>query len=80
MLKDIPIGIMQGRLSNKPGQELQSFPYGRWHDEFERAHKNEYELIEWLVDAYDNLIVTSEGRAEIKTLSLLQNPKNECNY
>jgi len=69
MLKDIPIGIMQGRLSNKPGQELQSFPYGRWHDEFERAHKNEYELIEWLVDTYDNPIVTPEGRAEIKTIS-----------
>ena len=30
----IKLGIMQGRLSEKPGQNLQSFPYATWKDEF----------------------------------------------
>jgi L-ribulose-5-phosphate 3-epimerase len=69
MLKDVSIGIMQGRLSDKPGQELQSFPYGQWHEEFERASETKYDLVEWLVDTYDNPIITLEGRAESMALS-----------
>jgi L-ribulose-5-phosphate 3-epimerase len=69
MLNNTPIGIMQGRISDKPGQPLQSFPYKRWQEEFANASELGYELIEWLIDDKDNPIATVSGRTEIKALS-----------
>ena len=53
------IGIMQGRLSNKPGQPLQSFPWNTWKKEFLRAHSIGFNQIEWLVDDAKNNPIAS---------------------
>jgi len=68
------IGIMQGRLSNKPGQPLQSFPWNTWKKEFLRAHSIGFNQIEWLVDdAKNNPIASVAGRDEISYLSTKYN-------
>ena len=68
------IGIMQGRLSNKPGQPLQSFPWDTWKKEFLRAHSIGFNQIEWLVDdANNNPIASVAGRDEISYLSTKYN-------
>lgn len=67
------IGIMQGRLSNKQGKPLQSFPWNSWKKEFLRAHSIGFEQIEWLVDGVnddDNPIASVNGRKEISLLSI----------
>ena len=67
------IGIMQGRLSNKPGKPLQSFPWNSWKKEFVRAHSIGFKQIEWLVDGVndnDNPIASVNGRKEISLLSI----------
>ncbi|MEK9702362.1 MAG: TIM barrel protein [Deltaproteobacteria bacterium] len=66
------IGIMQGRLSNKPGKPLQSFPLDTWTDEFTRARSLGFDCIEWLIDGNMdefNPITTSSGREQIKFVS-----------
>jgi len=70
------IGMMQGRLSNKSGQPLQSFPWDSWREEFIRASETGFDSIEWLVDGNnddDNPIATVEGRTEIKALAAQYN-------
>jgi len=65
------VGIMQGRLSNKAGKPLQSFPWSSWQEEFVRAAETGFDLIEWLVDGEQdekNPIATEKGRDEIKAL------------
>lgn len=65
------IGIMQGRLSPKEPQLLQSFPWEYWEDEFERAKIIGYSFIEWLVDKpnwKNNPLLTVEGRNGIRAL------------
>ena len=67
------IGIMQGRLSNKQGKPLQSFPWNSWKEEFVRAHSIGFKQIEWLVDGVnddDNPIASVNGRKEISLLSI----------
>ena len=67
------IGIMQGRLSNKQGKPLQSFPWNSWKKEFLRAHSIGFKQIEWLVDGVndeDNPIASVNGRKEISLLSI----------
>ena len=84
------IGIMQGRLSEKPGQPLQSFPWDSWKKEFERANSIGFNQIEWLVDGdkdKDNPISLKDGQKEIARLSKkynistieLQDVWNQCN-
>jgi len=68
---DVTIGIMQGRLSDKPGQPIQSFPWDSWREEFNRAYKVGFDSIEWLVDCYgskNNPIYTDKGRSDIKNM------------
>jgi sugar phosphate isomerase/epimerase len=65
------IGIMQGRLSNKPGKQLQSFPWDSWKDEFANAASLGFETLEWLVDGTEDLvnpISSVQGRAQIRSL------------
>ena len=72
----IVTGIMQGRLSDKPGQPLQSFPWKSWREEFSRASFFGLNQIEWLVDGYNdtmNPLASYQGRKEIKDLSLQYN-------
>jgi sugar phosphate isomerase/epimerase len=66
------VGVMQGRLSEKPGQPLQSFPWQSWRDEFARAAELGFDIIEWLLDGEgdrDNPIASPEGRDEIARLA-----------
>jgi L-ribulose-5-phosphate 3-epimerase len=65
------IGIMQGRLSNKKGKPLQSFPWDDWKKEFSRAHSIGFNQIEWLVDDANNRnpISSVDGREVISYLS-----------
>ena len=67
----IKIGIMQGRLSDKLSQPLQSFPWADWQKEFERAHSLGFNQIEWLIDGNNdsnNPIATLCGQKEIMEL------------
>ncbi len=65
------LGMMQGRLSEKPGQELQSFPHAEWKEEFSRASNIGFGALEWLVDdlSESNPILSDTGRNEIFRLS-----------
>jgi len=63
------IGIMQGRLSNRPSSRLQSFPWKSWAEEFTYARQLQFDLIEWLFDDEDykhNPIWMPEGLQEIR--------------
>ena len=67
MFEDFSIGIMQGRLSNKPGMPLQSFPWNSWREEFSRASAIGFNQIEWLIDGCnddENPIASVDGRKE----------------
>jgi len=62
---------MQGRLSDKVGMPLQSFPIKEWKEEFTRASDLGLDTIEWLVDGVNddfNPIFSSSGRQEIKSV------------
>jgi L-ribulose-5-phosphate 3-epimerase len=60
---------MQGRLSNSMGEKIQSFPVDSWKQEFKKAEKLGYEVIEWVFDHHDNPLLNSENNLEIINLS-----------
>lgn len=65
----ITFGIMQGRLSDKNGAPLQSFPIEAWKVEFFRAKRVGFDNIEWLVDGVSdehNPIFSPSGRRQIR--------------
>lgn len=65
------IGIMQGRLSERPYPALQDFPKKTWEEEFVYAKEIGLDSIEWLfksVDYKQNPIWTFSGREEIKKI------------
>ncbi len=69
MIKSPKIGIMQGRLSRPLHNKIQSFPEHLWKDEFEKATKNGFDIIEWIFDEYRlNPILSSDGISEIRSL------------
>ena len=69
VLKKPKIGIMQGRLSNSYNDRIQSFPAFSWKQEFEKATKCGFEVIEWVFDEYElNPILSSDGISEINSL------------
>jgi len=62
---------MQGRLSQKKDQPLQSFPIKTWEDEFKNASLIGFNKIEWLIDGLSddiNPIFSEDGRLKIKKL------------
>lgn len=60
---------MQGRLSKPYHNKIQSFPVSSWKQEFEKATKCGFGIIEWIFDEYEpNLILSSEGISEINSL------------
>ena len=60
---------MQGRLSKPHNGKIQSFPVSSWKQEFEKATKCGFEVIEWIFDEYEpNPILSSEGISEINSL------------
>jgi L-ribulose-5-phosphate 3-epimerase len=63
------IGVMQGRLSPRPGQRLQAFPWNTWRDEFSRAKELGFDFIEWIFEVErcdQNPIWTPAGREQIR--------------
>lgn len=54
MTKKPKIGIMQGRLSKPNNDKIQSFPVNSWKQEFEKASKCGFEVIEWVFDHSEN--------------------------
>jgi len=63
---------MQGRLGPPVEGRFQSFPRGRWAEEFPRAAEAGLGAIEWIYDSYGmgaNSIETDEGIAELMALS-----------
>src|SRR5215813_7340075 len=68
----IGVGIMQGRLVPPIDDLLQSFPVGRWMDEFPLAAAAGLDAIEWIYDvrgALENPIQTEVGRIRMGELS-----------
>ena len=57
---------MQGRLSEPIEGKIQAFPKKTWEQEFEKAEKIGFDLIEWVFDSYDNPIMTDEGLSKIR--------------
>lgn len=47
------IGFMQGRLSNMVNNQIQSFPWETWQDEFKLAESINLKLMEWTLDYKD---------------------------
>jgi len=69
MNKKPKIGIMQGRLSNPYGNQIQCFPMNSWKTEFKIAKKYKIKVIEWIFDINQpNPIVSKQGRFEIESL------------
>lgn len=65
------IGFMQGRLSPLIDGKIQAFPWPYWQDEFPLAERLGFPLMEWTLDQdrlHENPLMTSEGRAEIRSL------------
>lgn len=66
------VGFMQGRLSEPVNGRIQAFPTKHWRDEFARAGKLGFGLMEWTLDRddiFDNPLMSQAGRTEIRILS-----------
>ncbi|HUX28652.1 MAG TPA: sugar phosphate isomerase/epimerase family protein [Terracidiphilus sp.] len=66
------LATMQGRLVPPESGRFQSFPRGRWRDEFALAAQSGLNAIEWIFDVYGedvNPLTTEEGIAEMRALS-----------
>jgi hexulose-6-phosphate isomerase len=67
-----PIGVMQGRLGPPVEGRFQSFPLGRWRDEFAAAAEAELACIEWIFDTFgleENPLCSDEGILQVRELS-----------
>lgn len=65
------IGFMQGRLSAPIDNQIQSFPWETWQDEFAIGHKHNFNLIEWTIDTNkfnQNPLLTPDGQDQILKL------------
>lgn len=70
MKKTSRIGIMEGRLSYSINNKIQSFPEKSWRQEFEKASKSGFNLIEWIFDTTrNNPILDDEKIKEMINLS-----------
>ncbi len=66
------LGVMQGRLLPKHKGRYQSFPVGRWPEEFSLAASMGLNLIEFIFDLEDhhaNPLFSKKGRADILSMS-----------
>ena len=61
---------MNGRLSKQIDGKIQTFPIDTWREEFKKAAKCGFELIEWIFDTQKNPIMDKE---EIKEMEFLSN-------
>lgn len=66
------IGVMQGRLLPPEGDRIQSFPAGRWTDEFALAASVPFDSIEWIYEVHgaaENPITTASGIDRLEALT-----------
>ncbi len=66
------LAVMQGRLVPPEDGRFQSFPRGRWRDEFALAAQAGLNAIEWIFDVYGedaNPVINDAGVAEMHALS-----------
>ena len=71
LLSSFNLGIMQGRLIDPPGNQLDWFPNDNWRDEFFLAKKSKLDFIELVAEKVynkENPIWSIEGRNEILRL------------
>lgn len=62
------IGFMQGRLSPMVSGRIQAFPWAAWKDEFAKAERLGFHLMEWTLDQDrldQNPLLTADGQREI---------------
>jgi L-ribulose-5-phosphate 3-epimerase len=69
-MKSPKIGIMSGRLSEKIKDRIQIFPINTWEDEFQKASKIGFDLIEWIFDVVPNNPIMDKGG--IKKIGILE--------
>ena len=65
------IGFVLGRFSPIEKGRIQAFPWQTWQDEFALSRKNDFRLMEWVVEQdrlNENPLVNRVGRLEIKRL------------
>lgn len=65
------IGLIQGRLSERPFPELQRFPHMTWEKEFYSAKEIGYDFLEWIFEYNDfesNPLYSDAGRKEIRKI------------
>jgi len=70
-LRDLKIGLMQGRLSPIVDGRIQSFPWNHWENEFSILQEIGIPILEWTIDSrniFSNPLLTSDGRAKIYKL------------
>ena len=70
-MSKIKLGFMQGRLSPKVNNQIQSFPFKYWKQEFSIAKKIKLDLMEWTIDNhkyFSNPLTNKSGINQIKKL------------
>ena len=70
-MNKIKLGFMQGRLSPKVNNKIQSFPFKYWKREFSIAQEIKINLMEWTIDSYkyfSNPLTNKFGINQIKKL------------
>ena len=63
------VGIMQGRLTEPRNGKIQSFPWGRWEQEFECAKVLGFDAIGWIFEDerwQENPLWTDAGREKMQ--------------
>lgn len=69
---ELPIGLMQGRLTPSPDGRLQFFPKDNWENELTLAASLGFDCLEWIFEADDynkNPLLAEGGLAKIARLS-----------
>lgn len=68
-----PLGIMQGRLTDKGGFFPQQFPWSDWETEFEISGRAGLQCIEWMFN-YENFsenpLITDSGQKKLKDITI----------
>jgi L-ribulose-5-phosphate 3-epimerase len=64
------IGMMLGRLSPPINNQIQTFPFKTWRNEFSLAHKLGFDSIEWIYDLTENNPIISQDLNELKKFSV----------
>lgn len=70
-MSKIKLGFMQGRLSPKVNNKIQSFPLKYWKQEFSIAKKIKLDLMEWTIDNhryFSNPLTNKSGINQIEKL------------